>query len=244
MSLQDRTGPHRSASSLDVSSRWLALASRAKDTASEGTSLRIEPRFSSASSSLMQRWTTIQACSWLAIVIFWNTSLPTCFLLTYRYFICVCMFKVLLHYGGDSLLKVPLIQRGNHGLIHTISLSTESHILGFTKVNCKLHMSSVCCRFAFWIAWSDHAIKNVSKQYHSQYLSFVIVGVFLIYLLRFINFTRPAPHTFASSPSWRQRSVITSDMLFDNITMGNLVKEKKKKEEKAWASDPSLFQKY
>lgn len=55
MSLQDRTGPHRSASSLEVSSRWLVLASKASDTASEGTSLRMGPRFSSASSSLM--WT-------------------------------------------------------------------------------------------------------------------------------------------------------------------------------------------
>lgn len=57
MSLQDRTVPHRSASSLEVSSRWLVLASRASDTASEGTPLRMGPRFSSASSSLMQKQT-------------------------------------------------------------------------------------------------------------------------------------------------------------------------------------------
>lgn len=51
MSPWDKTGPQRSASSLEVSSRWLALASRASATASEGTTLRIGPRFSSASSS-------------------------------------------------------------------------------------------------------------------------------------------------------------------------------------------------
>jgi len=42
---------------------------------------------------------------------------------TYRDFICVSVFKVLLHYGDDCVLKVPLIQRRNHRLIHTVFLS-------------------------------------------------------------------------------------------------------------------------
>lgn len=54
-SLCDRTGPHKSDSSLDVSSRWLALASRARDTASEGTSLLMVPRFSPFSNSCICR---------------------------------------------------------------------------------------------------------------------------------------------------------------------------------------------
>lgn len=60
MSLWDKTGPQRSASSLEVSSRWLALASRASATASEGTTLRIGPRFSSASSSW--KWKRTPTC--------------------------------------------------------------------------------------------------------------------------------------------------------------------------------------
>lgn len=55
MSLWERTLPHRSASSLEVSSRWLALASRARDTASDGTSLRMGPKFRSASSSCKRK---------------------------------------------------------------------------------------------------------------------------------------------------------------------------------------------
>lgn len=46
---------------------------------------------------------------------------------SYRYFICVAVLKVLLHYGGDCLLKVPLIQRGDHSLIHTVFLTKHKH---------------------------------------------------------------------------------------------------------------------
>lgn len=61
---------------------------------------------------------------------YYFTGSLTCFLHTYRYFICICVLKVLLHYGGDGLLKVPLIQRGDHRLIHTVFLSTHADILG------------------------------------------------------------------------------------------------------------------
>lgn len=133
MSLRDRTGPHKSASSLDVSSRWLALASRASDTASEGTSLRMGPRFSSASIS----WTWTQMMSaghgfhagflakYMAFQPILLHRLVCCG--SYRYFVCVAVLKVLLHYGGDCLLKVPLIQRGDHSLIHTVFLTKHKH---------------------------------------------------------------------------------------------------------------------
>lgn len=36
------------------------------------------------------------------------------------------MFKILLHYGGNSLLEVPFIQRGDHCLIHTVFLTKQN----------------------------------------------------------------------------------------------------------------------
>ena len=66
---------------------------------------------------------------------------------------------------------------------------------------------------------------HIQYQHHGQYLSFVIVGVFLVYLLWFINFARSAPHTFPSSPTCRQRSVTMLDMKSD-IIIGDMVKSK------------------
>lgn len=91
-----------------------------------------------------------------------------------------------------------------------------------TKVtHYKLHMKNVIAGlcigfigFYKWSCYSKHNIysKDVQHQHHCQYLSLVIVRVFLIHLLLFINFTRSAPHTFSSSPACRQRSATMLDI--------------------------------
>ena len=43
----------------------------------------------------------------------------------YRYFICVPMFKILLHNWSNGLLKVIFIQWRNNGFINTAFLSGQ-----------------------------------------------------------------------------------------------------------------------
>lgn len=124
---QVRTGPHRSASSLEVSSRWLALASSANDTANRGTSLRMGPRLSSESCSLM--WGKTARDSPRTRTHHFRTLRRL--LQSYRHFLRVCMLKVFLHDRRDRLFKVPLIQREDQRLIHAVFLS--KHHLGYRQ---------------------------------------------------------------------------------------------------------------
>lgn len=186
-SLLVSTVPHRSASSLEVSSRWLALASSASDTANKGTSVRVGPRLSSESCSWMQGM-TVRVRD--VLLLFKEHEIVFCKLTTTS-FVSACS-KYSCTIGATVFSK-------------SLSSSGRTNV-SYTQSSCQSITSVTDIWQTFRVDSGSSQEKTLLFQSWQLYLSIIVVGILLIHVLRFVNLTRSAPHTFTSSPTCRQRS--------------------------------------